>query len=301
MHLDKEIMMVQTNTLPARTLTIAGSDSGGGAGIQADLKTFFSLGTFGMSAITAVTAQNTQGVSGVYPLPIEAVVRQIDDVVSDIGVDAAKTGMLFSAPIVEAVSDRVHVHKLTRLVVDPVMIAKGGAPLLEDSAIEAYMKTLLPRTLIITPNIPEAERLTGIELARDDDRRARARAARMLFEAGTRYVVIKGGHDRGPVVEDLYYDGTRWVVFKKKRQQTAHTHGTGCTFSAAITAFLALGHEPFEAILLAESYIDAAIRSALPLGHGHGPTNHWAYGVKRPEQTLSDAPNPDVTWEEIDP
>jgi len=290
----------RTKALPRRTLTIAGSDSGGGAGIQADLKTFLSLGTFGMSAITAVTAQNTQGVSGVYPLPVEAVVRQIDDVVQDIGVDAAKTGMLFSASIVEAVADRVHTHKITRLVVDPVMIAKGGAPLLQDDAIHAYMKTLIPRTLILTPNLPETERLTGVPLTDDHDRTHRAHAAQILYEAGAQHVVIKGGHGHESVVEDLYYDGTRWVVFKKKRQETAHTHGTGCTFSAAITAFLALGYAPFEAILFAESYIDAAIRSALPLGHGHGPTNHWAYGWKRPEETFSDTPEPDVSWEEID-
>ncbi|MBE3596914.1 MAG: bifunctional hydroxymethylpyrimidine kinase/phosphomethylpyrimidine kinase [Hydrogenibacillus sp.] len=280
----------------ARALTIAGSDSGGGAGIQADLKTFFALGTFGMSAITAVTAQNTLGVSGVYPLFPEAVAKQIDDVATDIGVDAAKSGMLFSTEIIEVVADRVQAHRIERFVVDPVMIAKGGSPLLQDDAVQAYLDVLMPLAFVVTPNLPEAERLTGLTIRTRTDK---IRAAKALSERGAKHVIIKGGHETSADVEDVFFDGARVVVFRKTRTETKNTHGTGCTFSAAIAAQLAKGADVFQAVLTAERFIDAAIRAALPLGGGHGPTNHWAYGVERPLQTISDAAVPQVEWEEV--
>ncbi|MBT9281757.1 MULTISPECIES: bifunctional hydroxymethylpyrimidine kinase/phosphomethylpyrimidine kinase [Hydrogenibacillus] len=287
---------MRSGTPVARALTIAGSDSGGGAGIQADLKTFFALGVFGMSAITAVTAQNTRDVTGVYPLSPEAVAAQIDAVADDLGVDAAKTGMLFSRAIIEAVAERVRKHRIERLVVDPVMVAKGGAPLLQDEAVQAYLDAILPLALVVTPNLPEAERLTGRAIRTRADK---LRAAEALYSRGARHVVIKGGHEEGPVVEDVFFDGARAVVFKKKRTATKNTHGTGCTFSAAIAAELAKGADVFQAVFTAERFIDAAIRSALPLGSGHGPTNHWAYGALRPAATLSAEAAPEVEWEDV--
>ena len=253
----------------ARALSIAGSDSGGGAGIQADLKTFSALGVFGMTAITAVTAQNTREVTGIVELPPEMVARQIDAVVSDIGVDATKTGMLSSAAIIEAVADRVRHHRLTRLVVDPVMIAKSGAALLRPEAVDALRRLILPLALVVTPNLPEAASLCGrpIGTAAEMDE-----AARRIAEFGPRCVVVKGGHLEGAAV-DVVYDGHRLERLETPRIATRHTHGTGCVFSAAITAGLARGQAPADAIRAAKTFITGAIEHALPLGGGHGPAN----------------------------
>ena len=258
-----------------KALTIAGSDSGGGAGIQADIKTFQELGAFGMSAITAVTVQNTFGVSGVYPLPAAAVAEQIEAVGTDLGADAVKTGMLFSADIIEAVADKIEAFGWQRVVVDPVMIAKGGAELLQDDAVDALMRRLLPLALVVTPNIPEAEAMAGMRIGSMEQRR---RAALIIAGFGPRMVVIKGGHD--PVSNeavDLLYDGESFTEIAKPRITTNHTHGTGCTFSAAIAAGLAKGASPHEAVLTAREYIQTAIEDAPGIGGGHGPTNHWAY------------------------
>lgn len=262
----------------ARALTIAGSDSGGGAGIQADLKTFQELGVYGMSALTAVTVQNTLGVSKVYPLPPIAAAEQIDAVGHDLGVDAVKTGMLFSAEIIEAVAERIGAFGWSRVVVDPVMIAKGGASLLQPEAMQALKTALLPLASIVTPNIPEAEALSGMEINNMADRRD---AAKRICEFGSRQVVIKGGHaDLGEQVIDLYYDGSEFTELAGKRISTRHTHGTGCTFSAAITAELAKGVADLQAVMTARAFIQAAIENELALGQGQGPTNHFAYRLQ---------------------
>lgn len=383
-----------------RALTIAGSDSGGGAGIQADLKTFQELGVYGMSAITAITVQNTMGVHGVYPLPPEAAAEQIEAVGSDLGVDALKTGMLFNAEIIRLVADQIHKFGWEKVVVDPVMIAKGGAELLQNEAVLAMKEHLLPLALVVTPNIPEAEVLAGMRIRTMEDRRE---VARRIHALGPKIVVIKGGHDEGgpdredrdheeariygisvgadreenseehsdkymkeilaehteeqmekhmdkhqedhknnhknnhindhindhmedilkestekhmevhldvvnhpddqartamytekfshmnfpifkavgndrdPQVIDLIYDGSAFTELSGKRVNTVHTHGTGCTFSAAIAAGLAQGMSAFDAIRSGRSFIQAAIEDGLNLGQGHGPTNHWAY------------------------
>jgi len=252
-----------------RALTIAGSDSGGGAGIQADLKTFSALGVFGMTAITALTAQNTTGVTGIVEVAPQFVRQQIDAVASDIGVDAAKTGMLSSAPIIEAVAEAIRQHRMTQLVVDPVMIAKSGAPLLRPEAQEALARLLLPLALVVTPNLHEARVLVGRSVT---TLREMEDAARALHVLGPRYVVVKGGHLEGDAV-DLFFDGSRVERLEAPRIQTRHTHGTGCVFSAAITAWLARGTPVPEAVRRAKTFITEAIREGLPLGKGHGPAN----------------------------
>ncbi|HEY8487351.1 MAG TPA: bifunctional hydroxymethylpyrimidine kinase/phosphomethylpyrimidine kinase [Limnochordales bacterium] len=258
-----------------RALTVAGSDSGGGAGIQADLKTFFALGVFGTSAITALTAQNTVGVQGVFPVTAEFVARQMDSVLQDIGADAAKTGMLFDAAIIEAVADRLRAYRVERLVVDPVMVAKSGDPLLAPQAVEALRRLLLPLALVVTPNLPEAETLCGFAVRSPADMR---RAAQQLHQLGCRYVVVKGGHrvDEPGRAVDVVYDGREFVELSADRVDTPHTHGTGCTFSAAIAAYLARGLAPLEAIGRAKQFITRAIQKARPVGQGRGPTNPWA-------------------------
>jgi hydroxymethylpyrimidine/phosphomethylpyrimidine kinase len=260
----------QTNTNIPRALTIAGSDSGGGAGIQADLKTFAALGVYGLSALTAVTAQNTQGVRGVQELRPELIEAQINAVLEDIGTDTAKTGMLSSALIIEAVARCVSKWKL-RLVVDPVMVAKGGDPLLAPAAIQTLSTLLLPLAEVITPNIPEAEVLTGQSVKTLDDMRAAAKAIHAL---GPQHVIVKGGHYNGDPV-DIYFDGERVIELYSERIQTRHTHGTGCTFSAAIAAFMAKNMPVGEAVANAKTYITEAIRYAPGLGHGHGPVEHF--------------------------
>jgi hydroxymethylpyrimidine/phosphomethylpyrimidine kinase len=255
----------------ARALTIAGSDSGGGAGIQADLKTFASFAVYGMSALTAVTAQNTVGVQSVLELPAEMVVAQITSVVEDIGIDALKTGMLGGTETVRAVSEAIGCHQLTRLVVDPVMVAKSGDLLLHEDAVESVRTLLLPLALVVTPNLPEAEVLTGHSIQDIPDMRD---AARTIAETGARWVVIKGGHLAGADAIDLVYDGQTFTELTAARVATKNTHGTGCTFSAAVTAGLARGREPSDAIGTAKRYVTQAIQFSLSIGAGHGPTNH---------------------------
>ena len=253
-------------------LTIAGSDSGGGAGIQADLKTFQAFGVFGTSAITAITAQNTVGVRAIQKIDPEVVADQIRAVTEDLKPAAAKTGMLADAPIVEAVAGALKQAGLEWLVVDPVMVAKGGDPLLQKDAVSALTTSLLPLADLITPNIPEAAILTGREVKTIDDMKA---AAERLVEKGVRSALLKGGHLPGDDLLDLYYDGEDWHEWRGRRLDTRHTHGTGCTLSAAICAGLALGMSRPEAIETARRYTRRAIETAPGLGAGHGPLNHW--------------------------
>lgn len=255
-----------------RCLTIAGSDSGGGAGIQADLKTFAAFGVFGTTAVTAVTAQNTVEVTGLVEIPPDLVVAQIDAVAGDIGIDAAKTGMLSSSAIVLAVADAVAHHRIPNLVVDPVMVAKSGARLLRADAIEALRERLLPLAEIVTPNLPEAGVLAGIELKNEKGMRE---AARRIHALGPRAVVIKGGHLEGPDVVDLYYDGRCFEELRGERIDSWSTHGTGCTFAAALASGLALGSRPLDAVRRAKDYVAGAIRAAPRLGRGAGPLNHF--------------------------
>lgn len=258
-----------------RALTIAGSDSGGGAGIQADLKTFQELDTYGMSVITAVTAQNTLGVHGVYPLSPEAVEAQLTAVLSDIGVDGVKTGMLFNAEMIQVVAQVLKEFQVNNLVVDPVMVAKGGQSLLEDEAVGALRDVLLPLATVVTPNIPEAERLSGLKNL--DNLSKMEEAAKVIHQMGPRYVVLKGGHLQSDQSTDLVYDGQTFTYLPTPRIATKHTHGTGCTFSAAIAAGLAKGESVLGAIRLAKKFITCAIEHAVPIGKGIGPTNHSAY------------------------
>jgi hydroxymethylpyrimidine/phosphomethylpyrimidine kinase len=255
-------------------LTIAGSDSGAGAGIQADLKTFAAHGVYGTTAITAVTAQNTLGVSGYEALSADLVTAQIEAVVSDIGVHAAKTGMLPNAAIVEAVAAAVTDLEIPLLVVDPVMIATSGDRLLDDEAIAAMKTELFGRAMTVTPNIPEAEALTGVEIRTDADRRE---AARVLASLGAATVIIKGGHFATPDISDLFFDGREFHDFRGERVPGRSTHGTGCSFAAAIVSHLALGQTLPDAIRLAQRYVAGAIRHAPRLGRGDGPIDHfWA-------------------------
>jgi hydroxymethylpyrimidine/phosphomethylpyrimidine kinase len=251
-------------------MTIAGSDSGGGAGIQADLKTFQALGVYGTSALTAITAQNTLQVRAVHEIPVDIVAAQIDAVMDDIGVDAAKTGMLSSAEIIGTVAERARYWRLDRLVVDPVMVSKSGDRLLREDAVHALVHDLLPLALVLTPNLPEAEVLVGRSLGTDDEIR---QAAREIQALGPKAVVMKGGHRQGEAV-DLLFDGQTFHVFSSERFDTPNTHGTGCTFSAAIAAGLAQGLGVVDAVGAAKRYLSEAIRRSTPLGAGHGPVAH---------------------------
>lgn len=257
-----------------RTLTIAGTDSGGGAGIQADIKTFTVLKTYGTAVITCVTAQNTLGVNGVYPLTPDQVAAQLDAVLSDIGTDAAKTGMLYDTGIIEVVADRIRRYGVTNLVIDPVMIAKGGHPLLLPEAQQALKELLLPLARVVTPNLPEAEALTGIRITTPDQMIA---AGSRLLDMGAQAAVVKGGHMVDGAAEDLLItpEGTEW--FHAPRTETRHTHGTGCTFSAAIAAGLASSLTLRDAVAQAKAFITLAIQKAPGIGAGHGPTNHLAW------------------------
>ena len=255
----------------ARALTIAGSDSGGGAGIQADLKTFGAIGVYGASAITAVTAQNTLGVRAIHEIPVDVIAAQIDAVLEDIGADAAKTGMLSSAPIIGVVADRLRFHGVRRLVVDPVMVAKSGDRLLREDAVRALREILLPIAAVVTPNAPEATVLSGVEVV---DAASAREAARRIADLGPTMVIVKGGHLHGDRSEDLVWDGQGFSILSGPRVATRHTHGTGCTFSAAIAAYLARGLEPLAAAREARAYLQGAIEHAEPLGAGHGPVNH---------------------------
>jgi hydroxymethylpyrimidine/phosphomethylpyrimidine kinase len=250
-------------------LTIAGSDSGGGAGIQADLKTFAALGVHGTSAITAVTAQNTLGVTDILELPVSLVSAQIAAVMEDIGAQAAKTGMLSSSAIIEAVAEAVERYRISRLVVDPVMVAKGGARLLREDAVEALRERLLPLAHVITPNLPEVEVLLGRAVRSLEERR---RAARDLVAMGARAAVVKGGHAENDAT-DVYWDGRQLVELQGVRLSTANTHGSGCVFSAAIAAGLAKELDPLTAVREAKVFIQGAIAESIEIGHGHGPVN----------------------------
>lgn len=254
-----------------RALTIAGSDSGGGAGIQADLKTFFALGCHGMSALTALTAQNTVAVSAIHEVPPEFVIAQIDAVESDIGVDAAKTGMLSSASIVESVAKAVEVHGIEHLVVDPVFVSKHRDRLLAPEAVTALEERLLPLAEVVTPNLYEAQGLVGGgEITSAAGMRE---AAEALHAKGPRYVVVKGGHLPGDVATDVVYDGERFTELAGPRFDTEDTHGTGCTLSAAIAARLAHGDEVPAAIRAAKEFVSGAIERSLRIGRGYGPVN----------------------------
>ncbi len=254
-------------------LTIAGSDSGGGAGIQADLKTFHHFEVYGTSALTLITAQNTVGVQRVELLAPALVVAQIDAVATDFAVAAAKTGALGSAAIVAAVAEAAQRHRLANLVVDPVMLSKHGHALLDADAIDALRRTLLPCAALLTPNLPEAAALLGGALATE---REIEDAARALHALGASAVLMKGGHGAGDEVADLLFDGRSSTWLRAPRAPTPHTHGTGCTYAAAITARLARGDDLASAVRTAHAFVQRAIATAPGLGHGHGPVNHWA-------------------------
>lgn len=252
-------------------LTIAGSDSSGGAGIQADLKTFSALGVYGMSAITAITAQNTCGVTNIRELDSEIITDQIAAVFTDIRVDAVKVGMLSSAAITILVAGALKQHNASNIVVDPVMISKSGSPLLKPEAIAALKQHLFPLADVVTPNLHEAAEIVGFPVA---DRPAMERAAVVIKDMGPRYVVVKGGHLPGDAC-DLLYDGREFTVFSNERIDTIHSHGTGCTFSSAIAAGLAKGLAVPAAVGAAKKYITVAITHGFPLGRGVGPTHHF--------------------------
>ena len=257
---------------PRVALTVAGSDSSGGAGIQADLKTFAAHGVYGVSAVTAVTAQSTEGVTGFAPLSADLVTAQIEAVVSDIGVHAAKTGMLPTAAIAEAVAAAVADLDIPLLVVDPVMVATSGDRLIDDEAIAAMKAELLRRAHVVTPNIAEAEALAGVRITNDEDRRT---AARRIAGLGAAAVLITGGHVPSTDIVDLLYDGHRFIEFRTERVAGRGTHGTGCTFAAALAARLALGSALAEAVPLVQQYVAGAIRAAPGLGRGNGPMDHF--------------------------
>ena len=257
-----------------KVLTIAGSDSGGGAGIQADLKTFSARGVFGMSALTALTAQNTIGVQGILEINKEFVGKQIDSIMTDIGADAWKTGMLLNAGIIQIIAERAKLYSVEFLIVDPVMVAKGGDPLLRPEAKNSLISELIPLAYVITPNRYEAQELTGLEIANLEQAK---KAAIKIHNMGAQNILIKGGHisEKGVAI-DLLYDGKSYIEFQAIRIDTQNTHGTGCTYASAIAAELAKGKAIIEAIHIAKAYITAAIQGAdnLHIGGGQGPTDH---------------------------
>jgi hydroxymethylpyrimidine/phosphomethylpyrimidine kinase len=256
-------------------VTIAGSDSSGGAGIQADLKTFSARGVYGASVITALTAQNTQGVSGIHDVPAEMVTAQIDAVFSDLAVGAVKIGMLSQAPTIAAVVAGLARHGARNIVLDPVMIATTGARLIADEAVTALRRELIPRALVVTPNLPEAAALLGEDVA-TTDAEMQAQAERLLA-LGAHAVLLKGGHGDGSESVDLLVDAGGATRFAAARVPTRNTHGTGCTLSSAIAAGLAKGAPLVEAVRVAKAYVTAAIAAAdtLAIGHGHGPVHHF--------------------------
>ncbi|HBT46878.1 MAG TPA: bifunctional hydroxymethylpyrimidine kinase/phosphomethylpyrimidine kinase [Peptococcaceae bacterium] len=256
-----------------KALTIAGSDSGGGAGIQADLKTFAALEVYGTSVITSVTAQNTCGVLGSYDLPPDFVALQMDAVLQDIGADAAKTGMLANAEIVRIVARKIEEYGVKKLVVDPVMVAKSGHALLAPEACEVMIKELIPLAMVVTPNVEEAAALTGRPIRTEEDMEE---AARRIREWGVPFVIVKGGHLPGEEVVDILFDGFKVYRFVGPRVNTNNTHGTGCTFAAAVTAFLARGLEVPEAARRAKEYLGRALAAGRPVGRGFGPVHHLA-------------------------
>ncbi|MGE5415854.1 MAG: bifunctional hydroxymethylpyrimidine kinase/phosphomethylpyrimidine kinase [Acidobacteriota bacterium] len=252
-------------------LTIAGSDSCGGAGIQADLKTFAALGVYGMSVITAVTAQNTCGVSGVQEISQEIVAAQIDAIFSDIRIDAVKIGMVFSTGIINTIAAGLDKYSVSNVVLDPVMFAKSGDALLQSSARQALIKELIPRSLVVTPNIPEAKAITGINIKDIDDMK---QAALVIHQMGALNVLVKGGHLTTDSI-DVLYDGTEFTSFDSLRIETVNTHGTGCTFSSAIAVGLAKHLSLTDAVRAAKEYITMAITHSFAIGKGCGPTHHF--------------------------
>ncbi len=254
-------------------LTIAGSDSGGGAGIQADLKTFHAFGVFGTSALTAVTAQNTLGVQAIHPIPIDIVRSQIRSVAIDLEPKGVKTGMLATAELVETVAQGISEHGLGSYVLDPVMVATSGDRLLEEDAESALRTQLVPLASLVTPNLHEARILTGLPVETLDGMRA---AAAALVEMGAGAALVKGGHLEGGEVVDLFWDGNRETTWQRPKLPTRHTHGTGCTLSAAAAACLALGASMADAADQAVDFVAKAIRAAPGLGKGNGPVNHFA-------------------------
>lgn len=254
-----------------RVLILAGSDSGGGAGIQADIKAVTLLGGFAATAITAITVQNTLGVHGVYPVPLDVIEAQAKVVLDDIGADCLKTGMLGSVEVVETVAHILDYAKSIPVVVDPVMIAKGGSPLLADQAVEAVRRLMIPRATLLTPNAPEAEALTGVKVEDMDGQR---RAGEALLQMGAKAVLMKGGHVPGDMVMDLLLTGDGELVLESERVDSRHTHGTGCTLASACAAGIAKGLPLSQAVAEAWAYVAEAIRRAPGLGQGHGPLDH---------------------------
>jgi len=257
-----------------QVLTIAGSDSGGGAGIQADIKTMSANGTFAMSVITSITAQNTKEVTSVYDLPDTIIEAQIDAIFDDFDVAAVKTGMLSTATTIALVGRKMKQYAVRNLVVDPVMVSKSGQDLLQPNAVVWLKQDLLPLAYLLTPNIPEAERLTGTTIRTLADAR---QAAKLLHRFGCQHVLLKGGHFLERPATDLLYDGRFFRMYKGDFIDTKTTHGTGCTYSSAIAAQLALGKPLADAIDAAKAYTTSAIRHGLSIGHGHGPTNHFFF------------------------
>ena len=257
-----------------QVLTIAGSDSGGGAGIQADLKAMSANGVYAMSVITAITAQNTEEVADVFELPTSIIAAQLDAIFDDFDVAAVKTGMLSSTDIIKTVVTLLKPQQVKNLVVDPVMIAKGGQALLKPDAIDTIKKELFPLALLVTPNVHEAQQLSGIEITSLADAR---RAAKTIHQFGCANVLIKGGHLASDRATDLLYDGCFFNIYKGEFIDTPHTHGTGCTFASAIAAHIARGKTVPDAVQTAKTYLTEAIRHSLAIGHGKGPTNHFFF------------------------
>lgn len=252
-------------------LSIAGSDCSGGAGIQADIKTMSALGVFGMSVIVSVVAENTSRVISIEDISPKVIADQIDAVFEDIEVDAVKVGMLSTPECMEAVAGKLRQYRPRHVVIDPVMYAKNGCPLMQESAISSLIRTVVPLATLLTPNIPEAEKIAGMKIGTEEEMRE---AARRISALGARAVLVKGGHYMGDA-RDVLFDGERFSTFVEKRIDTKNTHGTGCTLSSAIASYLALGRPLEEAVRLAKIYVTGAIENALPLGRGCGPTHHF--------------------------
>lgn len=253
-------------------LTIAGSDCSGGAGIQADIKTMSAHGVFAMSVITSVVAENTSRVNAVLDLPTSIIEKQIDSIFEDIKVDAVKVGMLGSIDIIKCVAEKLVEYKPTNVVVDPVMFAKNGSPLMAPNCIDSLINHILPCATVLTPNIPEAEYISGMAIDSLDDMKA---ACIKINDMGVKYTLIKGGHSSNKEVTDVLYDGSKFYTFTAERIYTKNTHGTGCTLSSAIASNLALGKNIYTAISDGKKYVTCAIEDALEIGKGNGPTNHF--------------------------
>jgi len=260
------------NHFKNKSLTIAGSDSGAGAGIQADLKTFSSLGVYGTTVLTAITAQNTIGVQEVEMLPVKIVESQIKSVLSDIGTDSVKTGMLGNAEIIHTTARTLEYFTYKNLVVDPVMVAESGDLLLEDSAIEAYINYLFPMAILVTPNIYEAEKISGVKITNE---KSLIESGNKILDMGSKKVLIKGGHSKGEFSEDVLFTSSGITKLREKRVVTNNTHGTGCTLSAAITAFLAKGDNVEFAVRKGKEYITKALQASYDISKGTGPVNHF--------------------------